>query len=133
MLVQDNVQQAQDTYAAFMRGDIAAVMEAMADDVEWVIPGPSDLPFTGTRRGKQAVQEWFGILGQNVAFQVFEPREYVAQRDMVVVLVHTEATALPTGRTYVNPEVHVLTYQDGKLARFQTYEDTAAIVAAFKQ
>lgn len=133
MLVQDNVQQAQDPYAAFMRGDIAAVMEAMADDVEWVIPGPSDLPFTGTRRGKQAVQEWFGILGQNVAFQVFEPREYVAQRDMVVVLVHTEAAAVPTGRAYVNPEVHVLTYQDGKLARFQAYEDTAAIVAAFKQ
>ncbi len=133
MAVQDNVQQVQNIYSAFGRGDIATVLDTLTDDIEWVIPGPSDLAFTGTRRGKQAVQEWFGILVQHISYQVFEPRQFIAQDETVVALVHTEGMALPTGRTYVNPEAHVITFRGDKVARFHTFEDTAAVAAAFEQ
>ncbi len=39
----DNTQIAKDAYAAFGRRDIAAVLEVMADDIEWVFPGPPDV------------------------------------------------------------------------------------------
>ena len=73
MSEQQNTQRVKEVYAAFVRGDIPAVLEALADDVEWVSPGPSDLPWAGTFRGKQAVLAWFGIVSEGTEMQAFEP------------------------------------------------------------
>jgi len=47
-------------------------------------------------------------------------------------LMHTEGTALPTGRAYVNSGAHIISFQSDKVARLQTFEDTAAVAAAFR-
>src|SRR6266536_1232869 len=65
-------------------------------------------------------------------YTTFEPREFIAQNDKVVSLVYSEATVRDTGRAFVNPEAHVWTIRDGKLARFQSYHDTAAAAAAHR-
>jgi len=128
-----NVQAAQAGYAAFGRGDMPAIREMLTDDIEWVDPGPSDvLPTAGTHRGKDAVMAWFGTLGGNVDFEVFEPREFIAQGDKVVALIHAEATIRSTGKKMVQDEAHVWTFRDGKVARIQLYLDTAAMVAAYR-
>jgi uncharacterized protein len=132
MLDQENTQKVKDLYAAFGRGDIPAVLEALSDDVEWVIPGPADIPMTGTRRGKQAVRVWFGTLAENLEFQVFEPREFIAQGDMVVALIYREATTRRSGRKFAAHEAHVWTCRDGKITRHQAFEDTAAVAAAYR-
>lgn len=132
MSAQDNVQRARDIYTAYGRGDFDAVLDALTDDIEWTVSGPSDLPLAGTRHGKQAVQEWFGILARHLSYQIFEPRQFIAQDWTVVALLHTEATALPTGRTFVNPEVHIVTFRGDKVARLQAFADTAAVAAAFR-
>jgi len=50
-----------------------------------------------------------------------------------VILVLVAGLALSrTGRAFVNPEAHVWTIRDGKLARFQSYHDTAAAAAAHR-
>jgi uncharacterized protein len=127
-----NVQAAQAGYAAFGRGDMPAILEMLADDIEWVDPGPAGvLPTAGTHRGKDAVMAWFGTLGGNVDFEVFEPREFIAQGDKVVALIHAEATIRNTGKKMVQDEAHVWTFRDGKVARIQLYLDTAAMVAAY--
>jgi ketosteroid isomerase-like protein len=54
------------------------------------------------------------------------------QNDKVVSLVYSEATVRDTGRSFVNPEAHVWTIRDGKLARFQSYHDTAAAASAHR-
>ena len=130
MAEQENVQAVQDIYAAFGRGDMPAVLEAMADDIEWVIQGPSDMPTAGTQRGKQAVLAWFGVLAENLEFQVFEPREFIAQGDKVVALVYLEETNRRTGRKVDQTAAMVWTFRDGKITRHQGFEDTAAIAAA---
>ena len=113
--------------------DMAAFAEVMADDIEWVDPGdPDDDPNAGTFRGKEAVQGWFGGLASTLDYTTFEPREFIAQNDKVVSLVYSEATVRDTGRAFVNPEAHVWTVRDGKLARFQSYHDTAAAAAAHR-
>ena len=56
MLEQENTQRVKDGYAAFLRGDIPSVLDALADDTEWVSPGPADVPGTGTFRGKRRRQ-----------------------------------------------------------------------------
>lgn len=75
---------------------------------------------------------WFGTLAENLDFQVFEPREFIAQGDKVVALVYAEATVRGNGRKAVNHEAHVWTFRDGKLSHFQIYLDTEAIAAAYR-
>ena len=128
-----NTRLAQSAYEAFGRGDMAALAEVMADDIEWVNPGdPAVDPNAGTFNGKEAVLGWFGGLASTLDFTTFEPRAFIAQNDTVVSLVYAESTARETGRTLVNHEAHVWTIRDGKLTRFQNYQDTAAVAAAHR-
>jgi hypothetical protein len=130
---EENTRLAQSAYEAFGRGDMAALADGMADDIEWVNPGdPDDNPNAGTFKGKEAVLGWFRGLASTVDFTTFEPREFIAQNDKVVSLVYVEATARDTGRAFVNHEAHVWTFRDGKLARLQIYLDTAASAAAHR-
>lgn len=132
MSQQENLQRVQAGYAAFGRGDIAAFMDSLADDVEWVLPGPADVPLFGTFRGKAGVQEWLGTMGKNVQFRAFEPREFIAQGDKVVVLLHGESTLTRTNQEVVSDGAHVLTVRDGKIARFVGYDNTAAIADTYR-
>jgi ketosteroid isomerase-like protein len=132
MAEQENLQRAKDTYAAFLRGDFDSFMRDIADDIEWVTPGPSDLPWAGTVRGKQALEAYLGMLAQGLDVQRFEPYQFIAQGDTVVVLVHTGATVRHNQRSYTNEEVNVLAYRGGKVVRFQTFLDTEAAAAAYR-
>jgi uncharacterized protein len=132
MSEQENLQRVQAGYAAFGQGDIPAFMDILTDDIEWVLPGPADVPLFGTFRGKTGVQEWLGTLGKNVQFRAFEPREYIAQGDKVVVLLHGESTITHNNRDVVSDAVHVLTVRGGKIARFVGNDDTAAIADAYR-
>lgn len=132
MSEQENLQRVQAGYAAFGRGDIPAFMEALTEDVEWVLPGPADVPLFGTFRGKAGVQEWLGTMGEHVQFRAFEPLEFIAQGDTVVVLLHAESTITRNNREVVSDGAHVLTVRDGKIARFVGYDNTAAIADAYR-
>jgi uncharacterized protein len=130
---EENSRLVQSLYEAFGRGDMAALAEVLADDVEWVNPGdPNDNPNAGTFRGKQAVLGWFGGLASTRDYTTFEPREFIAENDKVVSLVYAEATVRDTGRAFASHEAHVSTFRDAKLARFQIYLDTAAADAAHR-
>jgi hypothetical protein len=51
---QENTRLVQSVYEAFGRGDLAALAEVMADDIEWVDPGdPDDNPNAGTFKGRK--------------------------------------------------------------------------------
>ena len=128
---QMNLDVVQRGYEALGRGDIAAVLDLMTDDVEWTLQGPSVIPFAGTRRGREAVGEFYSALGENLEFQQFEPREFVAQGDTVVVLGYERSLIKPTGRTIEHEWAHVYTLRDGRIAKGRFFEDTAAYVVAF--
>lgn len=127
----DALSTVQGAYAAFGRGDIPAVLDTLAEDVEWVLP-QVDNPIGGTHRGKAAVQAWFGKLADTLDFQRFEPREFIAQGDKVVVLIRSESIVRSTGKKLSDDLAHVHTYRNGKLVRFQEYSDTAAFQAALQ-
>ncbi len=133
MSAEENTRLVQSAYEAFGRGDIAALAELIADDIEWTNPGdPGDNPNAGTFTGKEAVLGWFSGLAASRDYTTFEPREFIAQNDKVVCLVYAEATVRDTSRVFVNHEAQVWTLRDGKVARFQNYLDTAAADAAHR-
>ena len=127
-----NADVVQRGYEAFGRGDIPALLEFVADDVEWIQQGPSAIPFSGTRHGHEGVAEYFSLLDENLEFEQFEPREFVAQDDTVVVVGVERSLSRATGRTIEQEWVHVNTLRDGKIAKFRAFEDTGAYVAALE-
>ena len=125
-----NVDVVQRFYGAFGQEDIPAALDLLAEDVEWNFQAPSVIPFAGTRRGREGVAEFFSLVGETLEFQQFEPREFVGQGDTVVVLGYERNLIKPTGRTFEQEWAHVYTLRDGKIAKHQGFEDTAAYVVA---
>ncbi|MDE3230641.1 MAG: nuclear transport factor 2 family protein, partial [Chloroflexota bacterium] len=99
---------------------------------QWALPGPADVPLFGTYHGKAGAQQWLARSGEHVGFRVFEPREYLAQGDKVIVLLHAESTIKHTGRPVISDGAHVLTVRDGRLVRFVGDDNTAAIADAWR-
>jgi ketosteroid isomerase-like protein len=132
MAEQDNVQVVKDAYAAFGRGDIPAVVNACAPEVEWTIPGGAGIPVAGTFHGRKGVAEFFQALGENQTARQFEPREFIAQGDKVAVLGHYQWLIERTGKRYESDWVHVFTIRERSVMRFQEYSDTAAEAEAYR-
>jgi ketosteroid isomerase-like protein len=131
MSEQTNAEVIRQAYEAFGRGDIPEVLDLLTDDVDWALQGPSVIPWAGPGRGREAVAEFFSLLGENLEFERFEPRAFVAQGDTVVVLGDERSLVKPTGRTFENEWAHVYALRDGKIAKARFFEDTAAQVVAF--
>ena len=129
---QENLRVVQEGYAAFGRGDIPALLNLYTEDVEYVIPGaPNIIPYAGTYRGPDQVAQFFSLLADAVEFEQFEPQQFIAQGDSVVVLGRGRGRVKVTGHSFAEEWAHALTLREGKVTRFQAYNDTAAVVLAF--
>ena len=129
---QENVAIVQRGYEAFGRGDLDGLISLMDDNVEWVSPGPKDLPTSGERRGQQEVRKFFGSVNELYDFESFEPQTFVSEGDLVVVLGTDRVKVKATGKTITEAWAHVFTVKNGKIVRFQEYIDTAAAVAELR-
>lgn len=133
MSEQDNTQIVKEAYAAFKRGDIHAILNMLADDVKWFLPGPTDIiPTAGMRHGREQVGQFFSTLNQNQEAKEFEPQAFVAQGERVVALGHYVWRVKSNGRQYESDWAHVFTLRDGKVVGFQEYYDTGACADAFQ-
>ncbi len=133
MLEQQNTKLIQDAYAAFGRGDIPTLLGYLDDSIVWsAIHGASPaMPTSGVWQGKTRVAEFFQKLAGEQTFHAFEPREFIAQGDTVVVLGHYESTFTHNGKKFASDWVMVFTVSNGKITRFREYADSAALNAAF--
>ena len=116
-------------YEAFGRGDINALLESFDEDISWVTPGPPELATSGNRSGRQAVAQFFAAVNEVFEIQRFEPREFLAQDDRIVVLGSETARVRATGNVVDLDWVHVFAMRNGKVVAFQEFFDTAAVVA----
>jgi ketosteroid isomerase-like protein len=132
MSEQDNLDVIRRGYEAFGRGDLDALLRLFDNDIEWVTPGPADMPIAGRRRGVQEVAQFFRILGETFDIQRFEPKEFIAKDDRVVVLGEDTAQIRNTETTVDYAWVHVFKLKDGRIASFCEYGDMTAVVAALR-
>jgi ketosteroid isomerase-like protein len=121
MSAEENLETAKRGYAAFSAGDAAGAMENIADDIEWITPGNSAV--SGVAHGKQELGELWGALSGK-GFST-NPQYWFADDDRVVALCQVTIA----GETYDSADV--LTYRDGKLVKFQSASDTAAMERVF--
>ena len=131
MSAQVNKQLVIDGYQLFQSGQIGELLNRYHDDAEWISPELESVPFSGAFHGKAEIAQFFAKLDASVHASRFEPLRFVAEDDTVVVTGQATWLAKPTGRSYDSPWVHVFTIRDGKVARFESYYDTAATMRAF--
>jgi ketosteroid isomerase-like protein len=128
MSEQANVQLIQAAYAAFKRGDIQTILDSLSEGVKWVAADVA--PVAGTYHGRNEVAGFFRKVNETAEYLSFEPREFVAQGDRVVVLGSYRAKVKATGRFYDCDWAMAFLVEHGKVTEFREYTDTAAIAAA---
>lgn len=124
----------QAIYGAFGRGDIPAILEHLAEDVDWEYGlAPNGVPWLQRRRGRAGAAEFFQTLGA-LDFHKFVPKTILEGPGIAVSLVDIEVTIKATGRRVAEEdEVHVWHFgPDGLVKRFRHCVDTAQHVAAYR-
>jgi ketosteroid isomerase-like protein len=128
-----NIAFVQSLYAAFNRGDIAAIIAGLTPDVDWKVNGSrQDYPLLGSWKGPSEVRAFFEGVAQHQEVKSFMPREFFASGDHVFVLGHYDWIVRKTGRPVASDWVHVMTLRDGKVAAFREFNDTAQFVHAMR-
>jgi uncharacterized protein len=128
-----NIAFVQSLYAAFQRGDIAAVIAGMAADVEWLVNGRrKDYPLLGSWKGQGEVQKFFQGVAEHEEAIEFSPREFFGTDDKVCVLGHYAWKIRKTGRSVASDWAHIFTVRNGKVVRFREFNDTAQFAEAYR-
>jgi uncharacterized protein len=126
MTAEDNIKAIQVVYEAFGRGDIAAVLDALADDVDWAGESVSTgAPWYGVRHGKPEVAAFFEAFGSTMDVEEFTPLTFAANDSDVLTVVHMRARARNTGRPVEMNLHHWFRFADGKVGYYRGTEDTA--------
>lgn len=113
-------------YEAYARGDVATIVESVADEVDWVCVAPSHIRYSGRRHNPTEVQQFFADIAHSDHVHSFVPWEFIDAGEHVVVLGRERATAKESGRVFETDWVHVFTVRDGKICRWRGFFDTAA-------
>ena len=130
MLAEQNIAIARAAYAAFSRGDIPAILALLDEDIEWITPALPGVQGYGVKHGHAGVMQFFQSVGQTWEFEAFEPRDFIANDDMLAVRGYVRAKARQTGKLAESDWVMVWRFRDGKCVHFQEFTDTARIVQA---
>lgn len=120
-------------YEAFGRGDVAAIVDAVTDDVDWAAEATSSAaPWYGVRHGKDAVMEFFAAFGSTMEVEEFTPLSFAANDTEVLTVVRFRARSRATGKTSAMDLHHVFRFRDGKIAYYRGTEDTAQTEAVLR-
>lgn len=131
-LQDDNIAATQKLFEAFGAGDVPGILAYCNDDIRIEFYGPADIiPYADMYDGMDEARRFFETVLSSVDIHVFEPEEFLADKDKVVVTGHLHLTAKSTGRDIKSDFVHVITMRDGKWARFRDFMNTHEAVKAF--
>ena len=125
----------QNLYAAFGRGDVPAILELVAENVDWeYAPNHNEVPWLQPRRGRAGVGEFLRAVATNLEFSQFEVKELLEGPQLVVALVDLTCTVKPTGRQLREvDEPHIWRFDDrGRIVRFRHAADTLAQTRAWQ-
>jgi ketosteroid isomerase-like protein len=124
----------QEIYAAFGRGDIPAILDRLAEDVDWEAAGNSaqdeGVPWLLRRTGRSGAGEFFATL-EAFEFRRFEPLSFLEGTGQVAAVIGIELAVRASGYVIEDEEVHLWTFDDsGLVSAFRHVVDTAKHIEA---
>ena len=129
MSTRENVEIVQEFFEAIGRGDKQRLLELVAADIEWIIPG-KDWALAGTHRGHTGLAELLQKASVELETTYPEPPEFVAQGDRVLVVGVATGKIKATNKPFKDDWVFDITVRNGKLTKIREYIDTQALARA---
>jgi ketosteroid isomerase-like protein len=126
----ENKEFIRNTFAELAKGNTAAFLDAMADDVKFHLTGTTR--FSGSFNGKKELTDkllgpLFAALKEGI---VLTPYNIIADGDFVAMQAHGKALA-KNGKAYNNHYCHVFRIAGGKIKELTEYLDTALVDSVF--
>ncbi len=122
-------------YEAFGRGDLAAILSHLSENVTWDVtnepwtPHAAGVPWLAPRRGHAEVAGFFEIVGA-WNYERFELLDMLTSETQVAAEIRLTAE-LPNGKRIDEVVIHLWTFgPDGKVITLRRMLDTAANIAA---
>jgi ketosteroid isomerase-like protein len=108
-------------YAAFNRGDIAAAVAQLDQDIEWC--EPPEFPGGGTYHGRAGAHQYLAQSREAWADVHSEPEHFVAAGDRIVVFVHARVRAHGSDEWLEVRLADVYTFRDGRPVSMRAFAD----------
>jgi len=116
MSQQDNLTIVREIYDAVGRGDVAAILDRVTDDVDWAAEAASKAaPWYGPRAGQDGVASFFSDLAASIEISSFVPHSFAAGEGDVHLLVDWTIRPVTTGREVSMTMHHYWRLRDGKV------------------
>lgn len=115
--------------SVYQSRDISEVVAAFAPAFE--IRQTESLPWGGHYQGLAGAQQFFAKLRGNIDSAV-EIEEIFSVENKIVVKGRTRGTVLRNDKKFDVSIVHIWTLRKGKLAKFEPFIDTQAMLAALQ-
>ena len=133
MSPEQNIETVMALYEAFGRGDMEAILDRCADDVDWATDAAIEVaPWHGVKHGKAEVPSFFEGIAETGPVTEFTPLSFAGNADGdVMVFLRYAFTVTATGKDVATNLHHYWRLRDGKVAYYRGSEDTAVIAAAF--
>ena len=125
------VEVAAELQAAFATRDVQRISSLFAPDATLQVAGSPDVPAVGIHHGQERIRAFFDDLISTATPQKMEIRELVASGRNVVALGHFHYRIGWSGREYESDFALHLAVEQGRVQRYQMYEDSWAVAAAF--
>jgi ketosteroid isomerase-like protein len=119
-------------FDTFGRGDIPALLELLTDDIDWKVQGSPEVPWTGQRRGRAQVEQFFSALATSAEVQDFQIHSRLIQDQHAVVLGFFKWRVKQTQRTFEGDWAIHLVVRDTTIAQYQMFENSYAVAQAFR-
>jgi uncharacterized protein len=129
MSIETNLQVVKDFFAAISGGDKQRVLNLVAEDIEWIIPG-EDWPLAGTHRGHAGLADVLQKASEKVEMTYPKPPEFVAQGDRILAIGVATGKIKATNKSFKDDWVFDITVRNGKLTKIREYIDTQALAKA---
>ena len=121
-------------YQAFGQGNVPAILEHLAENVEWDYASTSiEVPWLKRREGIGGAMEFFQAVGSLLEIDKFQVKEIVEGNRVVIALLDVSFTVRSTG-AHVSEidEIHVFRFNDeGKITAFRHGVDSYEHIRAF--
>jgi ketosteroid isomerase-like protein len=133
MSAEINIKIIQDVYQAFGQGDVAAILDAVAEDVDWAAEAASSAaPWYGVRHGRGEVAQFFEAFGSAMEVEEFTPVSFAANDTDVLTVIRFRGRSRSTGKTVAMDLHHFFRFRDGKIAYYRGTEDTEQTAAVLR-
>ena len=127
-----NIKTIEAVYDAFSRGDVAAILDVVTDDVDWASETTSTVaPWYGVARARQGRRVLRGVRCGDGG-EEFTPISFAANDTEVLTVVRFRVKARATGKIAAMDLHHYFVFRDGKIAYYRGTEDTAQTEAALR-